>query len=335
VTEAVACPKRMSYGPCGGVREDLGCEMAAFTCVFAGLEVPVPWPGPEAPPAPDIPLLTTGVGRPVVLTDLTVRPFDPDSVAAVTAELGGSCDAVLVGEHQDRPDFPPTLMTRLVREAGGEPWITLTCRERNQIALEQELGGLRTAGAAGVLCVTGDGRARGVRPGVTQVFDLDSTRLAALAAGAGLAVAVAEAPDAPPRHLRAPRLREKERAGAHLAVLNHVAAPARLAAFAAAARAAGCTLPLVPGVAVYTDERSAAVLDLPGLRLDPREVAAVLGAPDPVAAGVASAVREARALLAVDGVVGVNLSGLASDRGEVFAARVKAEVARAVVAEHE
>ena len=36
-------------------------------------------------------------------------------------------------------------------------------------------------------------------------------------------------------------------------------------------------------------------------------------------------------LLAVDGVVGVNLSGLASDRGEVFAARVKAEVARAVV----
>jgi hypothetical protein len=115
-------------------------------------------------------------------------------------------------------------------------------------------------------------------------------------------------------------------------VLNHVATPGHLAAFAAAARAAGCTLPLVPGVAVYTDERSAAVLDLPGLRLDRSQVAAVLAAPDPVAAGVAAAVREARALLAVDGVVGVNLSGLASDRGELYAAKVKAEVAREVLA---
>ena len=35
-------------------------------------------------------------------------------------------------------------------------------------------------------------------------------------------------------------------------------------------------------------------------------------APDPVAAGIAAAVAEARALLAVDGVAGVNLSGLAS-----------------------
>src|SRR5688572_10115498 len=104
VTEAVACPKRMTYGPCGGVREDLRCEMAAFTCVFAGLEVPVPWHGPEAPPVPDIPLLATAHSRPVVLADLTVRPFDTDSVAAVTAELATSCDAVLVGEHQDRPD---------------------------------------------------------------------------------------------------------------------------------------------------------------------------------------------------------------------------------------
>ena len=73
------------------------------------------------------------------------------------------------------------------------------------------------------------------------------------------------------------------------------------------------TLPLVAGVAVYTDERSAAVLQrFPGLHLDPTQVAAVLRAPDPVAAGIAAAVAEARALLAVDGVVGVNLSGLAS-----------------------
>src|SRR4051812_37459148 len=206
------CPKRMRHGPCGGVREDLACEMAAFPCVFGGLAEPVAWTGPPAPPAPGIALLTAARERPVVVADLTVTPFDPGSIAAVTAELADACDGVLVGEHQNRPDFPPSLMTTLVRDAGAAPWITLTCRERNRIGLEQELAGLAVTGAAGVLCVTGDGRALNVLPDVTQVFDIDSTELAALAAAAGLAVAVAEAPDAPPRALRPPRLREKQRA---------------------------------------------------------------------------------------------------------------------------
>ena len=59
------------------------------------------------------------------------------------------------------------------------------------------------------------------------------------------------------------------------------------------------------GVAVYTDERSARVLQaFPGLHLDGATVERVLRAPDPVAAGIAAAVAEARALLAVPGVVG-------------------------------
>jgi methylenetetrahydrofolate reductase (NADPH) len=60
----------------------------------------------------------------------------------------------------------------------------------------------------------------------------------------------------------------------------------------------------------------------------------VLAAPDPVEAGVAAAVDEARALLAIPGVVGVNLSGLASDRGEVAGAEVKAAIAERIHAEH-
>ena len=62
----------------------------------------------------------------------------------------------------------------------------------------------------------------------------------------------------------------------------------------------------------------------------------MLAAPDPREAGIAAAVAEAPALLAVPGVVGVNLSGLASDGGEDTGARVKAEVAtriRAAVGE--
>jgi hypothetical protein len=47
-----------------------------------------------------------------------------------------------------------------------------------------------------------------------------------------------------------------------------------------------------------------------------------------VEAGIETAVDEAVALLEIHGVVGVNLSGLASAAGEVPAAKVKAEVGR-------
>jgi 5,10-methylenetetrahydrofolate reductase len=291
--------------------------------VFVG-EPAVRW---DAPPVP----APQAVAVPHVLVDLTVRPYDVASVQEVVGVLAASCDAVLVGEHQSRPDFPPSLMAALVREAGARAWITLTCRDRNRVVLEQEARGLAVAGAAGVLCVTGDGRAHGTRPGVTQVFDLDSTRLTALLSTCGLPLAVAEAPSAPPQHLRPYRVLAKQRAGASLCVLNHVATAPDVAGFVAACRAVGVTLPFVAGVAVYTDERSAGVLQsFPGLQLDDRRVRRVLAARDPVAAGVAAAVEEARALLAVPGVLGVNLSGLASDRGERYAAEVKAEVARAV-----
>jgi 5,10-methylenetetrahydrofolate reductase len=328
----------MVYGPCGGVRDDLTCEMAPVPCPFSSGR-PVVFETEATTGTQDLPqmpsrgssLTRAATAGPVILTDLSVRAFDAGSVRQVTGTLAGSCDALLVGEHQDSPDFPPALMTSLILAAGGRPWITLTCRDRNRLVLEQELAGLKHAGADGVLCVTGDGRAPGVRPGVTQVFDLDGTRLTAMAASAGLCAAVPESPAAPPVTLRPRRLLEKQRAGAELCILNHVSSPADAAVFAASARRAGVTLPLIAAVAVYTDESSAAVLQrFPGLQLDPRTVKSVLSARDPVAAGIAAAAAEAGELLAIDGIAGVNVSGMASARGQLFAAEVKAAVGHAI-----
>jgi methylenetetrahydrofolate reductase (NADPH) len=317
----------MVFGPCGGVRADLSCELGDRPCPFATAP-PVRWTAEPVQPAP--------VTVPLVLTDLTVRPYDPLSVREVVRILAPESDGLLVGEHHNRPDLPPTMFASEVIAAGGRPWTTLTCRDRNRIVLEQELVGLAALGVQGVLCVTGDARGQGVRPDVTQVFDLDGTRLTALAASVGVPAAVPEAPDAPPVELRPARVVDKERAGAGLCVLNHVSSPDRVAGFVAAARDAGATLPFVAAVAVYTDERSARVLQrFPGLGMDPAAIDVVLSAPDPLAAGIAAAVAEAEALLAVPGVAGVNLSGLASARGERAAAEVKAAVAaeiRAAVA---
>jgi 5,10-methylenetetrahydrofolate reductase len=322
----LGCPKRMVFGPCGGVRDDGRCELAEHPCVFLDEPV-VEWPDPPVPAVADR-LTTRAAGGPAVLVDLSVVPYDPSSVRRVVEVLAPVSDGLLVGEHANRPDFPPTMFAAEVLDAGGRPWTTLACRDRNRVVLEQELAGLAGIGVGGVLCVTGDGRGPGVRIGATQVFDLDGTRLAALAAAAGLPVAVPESPEAPPVALRPARVAQKQRAGARLCVLNHVRSPARVAAFVEAARAAGATLPFIAAVAVYTDERSARVLQrFPGLHLDDAAVARVLAAPDRRAAGIEAAVAEARELLAVPGVVGVNLSGLGSGLDEDDGARVKAAVA--------
>jgi hypothetical protein len=102
-----------------------------------------------------------------------------------------------------------------------------------------------------------------------------------------------------------------------------------------AARVAGLTIPVLAAVAVFTDTTSAAVLQgLPGLELDPGVVEAVLGAANPVEAGIEAAVEEARALLSIDGVDGVNVSGLASGAGPRIGAQIKAEVGARIRADH-
>lgn len=320
---AEGCPKHMVMGPCGGVREGGGCEVIAQPCVFPS---PATWPEP----VPAVPLGQA----PLILADYTADAYSVPMLTRVAGTLAADCDAVLVGEHQNRPDFPPTLLASLLQAAGARPWMTLACRDRNRIVLEQELNGLRHLGVDAVLCVTGDARAYDVRPDVTQVFDLDGPRLAALAASAGLTAAVPETPAAPPRGLRAARLAQKQRAGAAVAILNHAAVDT-VAAFMTGAATAGVTIPVIAGVAVFTDEPSAAVLSaLPGLELDPASVRAVLGAPDPIEAGIAAALQEAKALLAVPGIAGVNLSGLGSACGYEYAATIKAELAGRIREEH-
>ena len=175
----------MVMGPCGGVQSDGGCEVGPQPCVFPA---PVTWSDPVSP----VPLDAV----PLILTDFSSEPYSLSAHAAVAGILAPVSDAVLVGEHQDRPDFPPAQLASILQQAGARPWITLSCRDRNRVVLEQELHGLRELDVGAVLCVTGDARAYDVRPDVTQVFDLDGPRLAALAAAIGLPAAV---PETPPR----------------------------------------------------------------------------------------------------------------------------------------
>ena len=242
---------------------------------------------------PAVPLRTA----PLILTDFTSEPYSAPGLTSVAAALRASCDAVLVGEHENRPGLPARPARVAAARGGGAAMDDAGLPGPEPDRPGAGTAGLRHLGVDAVLCVTGDARAYDVRPDVTQVFDLDGPRLAALAAAIGLPAAVPETPGSPPRHQRAFRLVQKQRAGRRGRGPQSRRA-GTVAAFMAAAARAGVTIPVIAAVAVFTDAPSAAVLSgLPGLELDPRAVRAVLDAPDPVAAGITAAAREAQALL--------------------------------------
>jgi 5,10-methylenetetrahydrofolate reductase len=313
------CPKRMVFGPCGGVRPGGRCEVDDRRCPF--VDDPAPrWPGGRegtglAVRAPVDPL--GRAGTPLVVCD--ARP--PEATLAAARALGrdhaGWCDAVLIGEHHDRVDLPGSVLAAAAIDGGARPWVTLTCRDRNAVAIEAELVACAAVGVREVHCVTGDARAPHVRPGSAPVFDLDSLRLTALARSFGLTVSVAESPLAEPTAARPGRAAEKSAAGASWCFVNVGVDAERTARFVAASRAAGSDLRYIGCVAVFTDEPGAIRLAaLPGVALDDSAVRSVLHAADPVEAGIDRAVSAARDLLSVDGVEGVNLSGPASTNGD-------------------
>ncbi len=71
----------------------------------------------------------------------------------------------------------------LVKEAGGEPILHLTCRDKNRLALESELLGAAALGIENILLVSGDYVTLGDHPDAKPVYDADSVQLLQVARG--------------------------------------------------------------------------------------------------------------------------------------------------------
>ena len=311
----------MIYGPCGGVTAQGGCEVdGTLPCPFAGKPL-VEWPKSSRPPArPDFAPLPS----PWVVAELGVRARDRASIRRFLRGLNGACDAVLVGDlGAGKHDFPPSYIAGMVLEAGLVPWVVLSCRDRNNVALAAECAALADLGVGGVHCVTGDW----VPAGTGQVFDLDSLRLVSLAADHGLRVSVAANPAAPPVSLRPARLASKAAAGASVCFVNYSGGPRVVAQFVGAATNIGVKMEFVPCVAVRTDSASSDPRRWSsGARLDEDGTG---HAPVPGAGPAAStdaAVRRAERMLAIPGVVGVDLACSTPPGTEAVSAGLLAEV---------
>lgn len=317
-----ACPKQMTYGPCGGVAADGSCEVGSIRCVFVDDPL-VAWAGSSASPsaADHDPLLTRARERPIVVVDLPDRPLDAASTRRAAAALAGAADAVLLGDiGWSRVQFPPAFRSSLVAAEGMRPWAGVNCRDRNRVAIEAELAALAEVGAA-VHCVSGDHTSLGHRDDAAAVFDLDSTQVAALAHRAGLLVSVAENPVAPPVDQRAARLAEKVRAGAHVCFVNHAGSIAIVEKFLADAKALGLTdvVYVVCVPLLYSLESVAGIKTFTGLALPPGLTNTIESARNPYTAGIDACAAFARSVLAISGVHGINLSGTHPPGDEVRA----------------
>jgi len=159
------------------------------------------------------------------------RGASTQPITKTAANLKDWVDAVNVTDNQgSNVRLASWAGSLALLEAGLEPVMQMTCRDRNRIALQSDLLGAAALGIRNILVMTGDHPKFGDHPGAKPVFDLDSVQLLwalrtmrdqhVLLSGRKLDPApdcflgAVENPFAPPVEFRAGRLGKKVAAGA-------------------------------------------------------------------------------------------------------------------------
>jgi methylenetetrahydrofolate reductase (NADH) len=92
--------------------------------------------------------------------------------------LKGLADAVNITDGAGaRPHLGAVTAAAMLVEAGIEPILQLTCRDRNRIALQSDLISAAACGICNLLIIRGDDPEAGDQPEAKPVFDLDPRRL--------------------------------------------------------------------------------------------------------------------------------------------------------------
>jgi methylenetetrahydrofolate reductase (NADPH) len=247
-----------------------------------------------------------------VVTAEVVPPktADPAPVIEQARQLVGYADAVNV---TDNPTGAVHMSAQagaaFVAQAGLEPVLQLTCRDRNRLALTSDLLGAWALGARNVLCLTGDPSTEGA-----PVFDLDVMQLVALVVAeesTSYFVGVADTPLAGDLG----RLEEKIDAGADFVQTQIVYDVDAFGEWAENARSRGILQRafVIAGVAPPRGPKSARFMrdHLPGVVVPDRVIDQLERAgPDAAATGVRLTVDVVARLRAIDGIAGVHVMGL-------------------------
>ena len=181
------------------------------------------------------------------------------------------------------------------REAGVEPLVHFTGRDRNALGLHSDLMGAAALGFKHVLAITGDpagDRRAGGPTGVTSVYDVNSIGLVGIASAlnrsetahgvdigrpAGFTIGVAFNPNFRTMDGQVKKLRQKVEAGAHFSLTQLCYDEERIAQITRAT--ADCGIPVLPGVMPFVSHRNALFTqhEVPGVRVPDEVVARMEG----------------------------------------------------------
>jgi methylenetetrahydrofolate reductase (NADH) len=115
-----------------------------------------------------------------VITAEVTPPVSADraDLLAKTLPLKDLADAVNITDGAGaRPHLGAVTAASMLVEAGIEPVLQLTCRDRNRIALQSDLMSAAASGVRNLLMLRGDDPSAGDQPDATPVFDLDPRQL--------------------------------------------------------------------------------------------------------------------------------------------------------------
>lgn len=270
-----------------------------------------------------------------VVTGEIVPPLGADGAAVTEHARGlvGYVDAVNVTDNPAAsPHMSPLAGSRFAAEAGLEPTVQLTVRDRNRLGITADLLGAWALGARNVFCLSGDPMHVGDHPEAPAVNDLgvlDAIGLARRLRDEGLTLAdkvvaeppryligVAEVPFAEPYDPA--RLEAKLDAGADFVTTQIVYDGERLAVWADAMRERGLfdRAAVIAGVTPMRSAKQAQFMDerLPGVSV-PASLIAELEAAGDDAPSVG--LQQAEALIGrirgIDGIRGVHIMAMGHD----------------------
>jgi methylenetetrahydrofolate reductase (NADPH) len=219
-------------------------------------------------------------------------------------------------------------------QAGVEPVMQLTCRDRNRLALESELIGAAIHGVQNISCLTGDDVTAGDEPEARRVFDLDSVQLLALgetmAGGTYLSgrkidpppklfLGAVENPGAPPYDYRVDRALKKVRAGARFLQLQVSFRREPLEGFLAEAaeKGLGEQCALLPSICLTRSPSALRYIDehVPGIEVPAELIERCEHAADPEAECFEVAVELAEHARSLPGIAGLHLISFRREAG--------------------
>ena len=198
---------------------------------------------------------------------------------------------------------------RLLLEAGIEPVLQMTCRDRNRIALQADLLGAHALGIRNILCLTGDPVRAGDQPTSRPVNEFESVRLLQLVqrfnsgedplggalpdGGTALFAGAAADPQARSWSGLVSRVRRKQAAGARFLQTQMVMDPQALRRFVEEVTAP-LGLPVLAGVFLLKSARNASFINrvVPGASIPEAVIERLAAAADPAAEGVAIAAEQ-------------------------------------------